>query len=345
MITSGVAVGQAVHRRGHRTLDGVLQRDQRGVGVPRPHGGQRGGDTRLGVPGSLRGGNCTDERGFGEGTLGPEIGEPRRRRLRHPTRVVRAGRGERSTRGKLPRNRQTRPVRPDDPVSGREVRDSRPARRAPDAASRDLSAVLLRLLGASVREEPGTLLPLLEDAGVGVRRGHRAALDHLAARARRPPGADRERRPTRPRSAWRPPARRWTSASRPPTPRWRWPTSRTSRSPPTTSTPPMLLAVDASLLSEGQAAGHPVVGTAPGAPLALPHPRRPRPRGTRGRRTRCAGSTSPRRCASPPTCGGCACCRPSSTPSWPRRCAGAASSTGPGSSPSRRSPARSRPAS
>jgi diguanylate cyclase (GGDEF)-like protein len=39
-------------------------------------------------------------------------------------------------------------------------------RRAPDAVSRDLSAVLLRLLGASVREEPSTLLPLLEDAGV-----------------------------------------------------------------------------------------------------------------------------------------------------------------------------------
>ena len=76
-----VAVGQPVHRGGHRTLDGVLQRDQRGVGVTRPDGGQRGGDTRLGVPGSLRGGNGAAERGFGEGTLGPEIGEPRRRRL------------------------------------------------------------------------------------------------------------------------------------------------------------------------------------------------------------------------------------------------------------------------
>jgi diguanylate cyclase (GGDEF)-like protein len=40
-----------------------------------------------------------------------------------------------------------------------------PARRAPDAAARDLSAVLLRLLSASVREEADTLLPLLENAG------------------------------------------------------------------------------------------------------------------------------------------------------------------------------------
>ncbi|TFV78633.1 GGDEF domain-containing protein, partial [Blastococcus sp. CT_GayMR20] len=39
-----------------------------------------------------------------------------------------------------------------------------PARRAPDASSGDLSAVLLRLLSASVREESATLLPLLEEA-------------------------------------------------------------------------------------------------------------------------------------------------------------------------------------
>jgi diguanylate cyclase (GGDEF)-like protein len=40
------------------------------------------------------------------------------------------------------------------------------ARRAPDAASAGLSAVLARLLGASVREEADTLLPLLEEAGL-----------------------------------------------------------------------------------------------------------------------------------------------------------------------------------
>ena len=55
--------------------------------------------------------------------------------------------------------------------------------------------------------------------------------------------------------------------------------------------------------------------------------------------TRCAGSTSPRPCASRPTSGGCGCCRPSSTPNWPRRCAGAATSSARGSSRSRRSPA------
>jgi hypothetical protein len=92
----GLAVGQPVHRRGHRTLDGVLQRDQRGVRVARSDGGQGRGDTRLGVPGSLRGGNGGAEGCFGEGTLGPEIGEPRRTRSGvhpgHPTRVVRAGR-------------------------------------------------------------------------------------------------------------------------------------------------------------------------------------------------------------------------------------------------------------
>ena len=52
------------------------------------------GHARLGRPGSLRGGNGAAERSFGEGTLGPEIGEPRRRvwrRSGHPTRVVRAG--------------------------------------------------------------------------------------------------------------------------------------------------------------------------------------------------------------------------------------------------------------
>ena len=62
-------------------------------------------------------------------------------------------------------------------------------------------------------------------------------------------------------------------------------------------------------------------------------------------RTRCAGSTSPPRCASRPTSGACGCSRPSSTPSWPRPCAAAATSTGPASSPSRPSPAPSRPAS
>jgi len=37
------AVGQAVHRGGHRALDGVLQRNECGVGLPRSDGGQCGG--------------------------------------------------------------------------------------------------------------------------------------------------------------------------------------------------------------------------------------------------------------------------------------------------------------
>ena len=337
-----VAVGQPVHRGRHRTLDGVLQRHQRGVGVTRSNGGQGGRNTRLGVSGSLRGGNCADERCFGEGTLGPEIGEPRRRRTGwrpgHPTRVVRAGGGRCPTRGKLPRNRQI-------PARGAGRRASGGMRGPPPGtlAPGDLSAVLWQLLAASAREDATAFLALLADADRRAGREHRPALGRLAARPVRPPGPDRERpgrrrhgRRRRPRGAREVPA---VGRHRPAA----WRSWRTARCWPTTSTPPCCW---------------------PSTPACSPRaPRPPSPRGRCCRRTagcpspcpastwrsrrsrrRCAGSTSPRRCGSPPTSGGCGCCRPSSTPSWRRRCAAAATSTAPANSRWRRSPAPSRPA-
>ena len=215
-----VAVGQPVHRGGHRTLDGVLQRHQRGVGVTRSNGGQGGRDTRLGVPGSLRGGNCADERRFGEGTLGPEIGEPRRRgtgrRPGHPTRVVRAGGAQVPHPGEAASS-------PADPArrAGRRVSGGMrgsPARHAlppVDLSGRPVASCS----PASAREDATAFLALLDDADRRAGREHRAALGGLAARPGRPPVAPRQRpgrrrRPTSPR-----PARRSTSARRRPTPR------------------------------------------------------------------------------------------------------------------------------
>src|SRR3954454_3435506 len=153
-----LALGQAVHRGGHPALDRGLERDPRGGGGTRPDGGESRGDTRLGVPGSLRGGNGTAEGGLGEGTLGPEIGEPRRRRSRHPARVVRAGPGEVPARGKLPRCEHARSAREGPVVVWRKCVTPGSAR----VTHGDLQAALWRLLAASDSEDATAFLALLD---------------------------------------------------------------------------------------------------------------------------------------------------------------------------------------
>ena len=91
----------------------------------------------------------------------------------------------------------------------------------------------------------------------GVRRQHRARLDRLAARRRRPPRADRRRRRRRPRRGRPRPARRWTSAARPPTPPCAMAYLAHIEVTADHVDGAMLLAVDASLLTESPAAGGP----------------------------------------------------------------------------------------
>ena len=119
----------------------------------------------------------------------------------------------------------------------------------------DLQAALWRLLAASDSEDATAFLALLDDAGDAARPRRRTVLGRLAARARRPPRADRRATPTAPPPRSPPPARRWTSARPSPTPRSRWPTWRTSRSTADHVDAAMLLAVDASLLTEQPRAG------------------------------------------------------------------------------------------
>ena len=319
-----VAVGQAVHRGGHRALDGVLQRHQRGVGVPRTDGGQGRGDTRLGVPGSLRGGNDGAEGRFGEGTLGPEIGEPRRRRAErrpgHPTRVVRAGGGRCLTRGKLPRCTGTIPARRAATTRGLEgCVTPRPVRRVPEVPTDDLEAVLWRLLGDGAPRRRRRPSPPPRRRRRRVRRQHRPALDRLAARRRRPPAPDRRATPT---------------AVHPEVAAAREALEKCSPSADTALAmaylahvevtadhvdAAMLLAVDASLLTESPAPGGPSRALQQAHRWLSLDALRAGPRGAGRSRTPSAGSTSPPPCATRSGCGGCGCSPPARTSSSPRR--------------------------
>ena len=163
-----------------------------------------------------------------------------------------------------------------------------------------------------------------------LRRQRRPPLGGLAARARRPPRAGR-RRPRRP-------PRQEVAAARepldkcPPVGRHRaragLPRARRGR-PPTTFDAAMLLAVDASLLTDGPDAGGPSPRAAPGAPLAVADPRRARPRGARRRPGDARAARRGRPAPTGRPVADAAAVAPSSTPSWPRRCTGAATLPGP----------------
>ncbi len=154
------------------------------------------------------------------------------------------------------------------------------ARRAPDDPTGDRSAALGRLLSDERPAGAGHSAAAPRGRRRDVRRGHRAPLDRLAARPDRAPGADRER-PRRGHggSGRRPRGAGQVRAVRPHRAGDVLPRARRGLRRP---------------LRLGDAPGRrrqpahrrhgrrdPLVGTAPGAPLAVPHPRRPRPRGAR----------------------------------------------------------------